>query len=135
MIKAHTVTKRGKVLLTGTERETPTSFKAVKKRISPTKKAKKAEKKSHTKRDNVIPNKYEIFLLMIIKTKNPRHANAVRMRFPDQGSVSSRPFLYTEALAAQQNDETTAKSTPVISWDCRDNESVSRKGMNSMFIV
>ena len=50
MKKAHTVTKRGKVLLTGTVRDTPILFNEVKKRMSPTKNAKNADTKSQRSR-------------------------------------------------------------------------------------
>lgn len=88
------MTKRGYVELMGTVRETPISFKEVKKRRSPRKNAKKAEKISQKSSDNVMVNSDSDRVPFMIKMrKNPRDANPVRMRFPDHGSIPSRPFL------------------------------------------
>jgi len=114
MITDHKTTKRGYVELKGTVFETPMSFKAMKKSESPRKKAKKAEKINQKRSDGFTSDSdWDKVLFMIMRKKNPTAAHPVLMRFPDHASIPSSPFLYTEALAAQQNAETTARSSPL----------------------
>jgi hypothetical protein len=116
MRNAHTTAKRGNVLLTGTVLETPIDFNENRKRRSPRKYAKNAEKINQNTISTVIE---EIICgndpFRRMTTKNPTEANPLRIKFPDQEFIVNNPFLYTEALKAQQNAAKTARNSPLNS--------------------
>lgn len=113
MKEVHTATKRGYVEDMGTVRDTPLLLRAFKKRKSPRKNPKKAERISQKRIDGVkLCSEEHRVPFSTMMRKNPSDVNPVRIRFPVMASVSSRPFLQNEAAAAKQNAEITARSSP-----------------------